>query len=736
MFSAVFPANFSSLSPISVLVRDFADRTGFEEKQIYQIELAVDEACSNIIDHAYPGEQKGEIILKMESDQEGLTIILQDQGQPFDPAEIPAPDLTSDPINRRERGLGVFLIHQLMDFVHYEILAGGTNQLTVKKMLHPCPEKPNRDCRDDVLPIEALKLILEINRSISSVMNLDELLAKITDLIQKSLDYPYVHLYIFNFVPQELVYVSGSGERAQYYREKHVTYDINASKGLIPLAAKSRRYYLANDLKNNPWHQPDPREGATAGSELSLPLQFRGELLGVLDIQSDKPGAFEEQDINLLESLAITISVTIRNAQLFKTHEWRRKLAESYRETAELLTREVCLDELFDSILLQIPPLLPVDFVGIWLVDPESGQLVLDKSLKTVESERSFGSMGLTHAEADNWFHIDNLNHEAISKPDQAKTDRIAAFLGLKPGYSAIAAPIISEDRAYGVFTIHTESHGRYGTEARNICSTFADYLAYALDKERLRQAEESRQKTEQELSLARRIQKTFLPETLPQIPGYELAVEWETARQVGGDFYDVIELKDGKVGMLIADVSDKGLPASLYMTVARTLFRAVAHDFTSPAEVLKRVNQLLQLDSTQSFFVTLFYMILEPKSGQLTYSIAGHTPPIVIRPELKEVTRLRRGGIALGILEPIVIRDEYLELASGDSIFLYTDGVSETRDSKDTEYGSEHLLEILRSARNESARELIDLVLKDLEKFRAQESFEDDCTILVLKRK
>jgi len=251
-----------------------------------------------------------------------------------------------------------------------------------------------------------------------------------------------------------------------------------------------------------------------------------------------------------------------------------------------------------------------------------------------------------------------------------------------------------------------------------------------------LRQAEESRQKTEQELSLARRIQKTFLPETLPQIPGYELAVEWETARQVGGDFYDVIELRDGKVGMLIADVSDKGLPASLYMTVARTLFRAVAHDFTSPAEVLKRVNQLLQLDSTQSFFVTLFYMILEPKSGQLTYSIAGHTPPIVIRPELKEVTRLRRGGIALGILEPIVIRDEYLELASGDSIFLYTDGVSETRDSKDTEYGSEHLLEILRSARNESARELIDLVLKDLEKFRAQESFEDDCTILVLKRK
>ena len=111
MFSAVFPAQYTSLGPISVLVRDYAQRAGFDNKQLYDIELAVDEACSNIIDHAYPTEQKGEMLLEMELDDKGITIMLQDQGQSFNPQDVPSPDLVSDVVDRRERGLGVFLIH-------------------------------------------------------------------------------------------------------------------------------------------------------------------------------------------------------------------------------------------------------------------------------------------------------------------------------------------------------------------------------------------------------------------------------------------------------------------------------------------------------------------------------------------------------------------------------------------------------------------------------------------------
>ena len=135
MFSATFPAVYSSLSPISILVRDIAERIGFDEKRVYDIELAIDEACSNIIDHAYLPGQQGEMTISMATDQNGMTIVLSDQGQPFNPNDIPAPDLISDINVRQERGLGVFLVHQLMDYVHYEVLPDNTNQLTLKKNL-------------------------------------------------------------------------------------------------------------------------------------------------------------------------------------------------------------------------------------------------------------------------------------------------------------------------------------------------------------------------------------------------------------------------------------------------------------------------------------------------------------------------------------------------------------------------------------------------------------------------
>ena len=735
MFSATFPADYSSLSPISILVRDIAERIGFDEKRVYDIELAIDEACSNIIDHAYLPGQQGEMTISMATDQNGMTIVLSDQGQPFNPNDIPAPDLISDINVRQERGLGVFLVHQLMDYVHYEVLPDNTNQLTLKKNLTSgvLSEKGNVGCKDDVLPVEALQLTAEINRSISSIVDLEELMGKVTDLIQKTLDYPSVHLFLYDYVPQKLVYASGSGHRAAFYAKNHVTYDFNANRGLIPLAAKSGRYQLSNDLSSNPWHQPEAQTGTSSGSELCLPLLFHGNLLGVLDIQSDQTSAFEEQDVNLLESLSITLSVAIRNAQLFKAQEWRRKLAESYRETAEMLTKDTSLDAFFEAVPVKISSLLPVDFVGIWLLMPDDEGLTLKTSW---HSDKLPDLAPSTIADRSNWFHPGNFKTEAIDRQDNDGADIISDSLGMGDDYSAVAAPISSEGRFYGVLTLHTNSHGRYGIDSRNICSTFADYLSSAVDKELHKRADELSQRTEQELQLARRIQKTFLPSKLPKIPGYDLAFVWHTARQVGGDFYDVFDLNSEKMALVVADVSDKGLPASLYMTVARTLIRAIACDFNTPAATLQRVNELLQLDSTQSFFVTLVYMTLDIKTGHLTYSAAGHPPPILIKSKNAEAHILNRGGIALGITQPIELTVEEVNLEPGDSVFLYTDGITETHDQNDKEYGSERLRHILQGASNLSAQGQIATVIQDMDSYKGNEALEDDYTVLVLKRK
>jgi serine phosphatase RsbU (regulator of sigma subunit) len=239
----------------------------------------------------------------------------------------------------------------------------------------------------------------------------------------------------------------------------------------------------------------------------------------------------------------------------------------------------------------------------------------------------------------------------------------------------------------------------------------------------------------DKELQLARQIQKTFLPEKLPQLPGYDLAAEWQTARQVGGDFYDVFELSPGRFGLAIADVSDKGLPASLYMTVSRTLIRAMALENESPARTLEKVNHILQLDSSDGFFVTVFYAILELNSGNVTYCVAGHNPPYLLLPGQGRVQPLSKGGIALGMMDPIILKDQELVLEPGDGIVLFTDGITETFSPEGEAFGEIRLQPKLESLLGETTRGIVEGIGQSLDGFRAGAALDDDYTLLVIRR-
>jgi len=213
------------------------------------------------------------------------------------------------------------------------------------------------------------------------------------------------------------------------------------------------------------------------------------------------------------------------------------------------------------------------------------------------------------------------------------------------------------------------------------------------------------------------------------------LAAEWQTAMQVGGDFYDVFELSPGKFGLIIADVSDKGLPASLYMTVSRTLIRARALEMESPARTLEKVNHILQLDSSEGFFVTVFYAILELESGKVTYCLAGHNPPWWLRPQQGELQPLKKGGLALGMLDPINLKDQELVLVSGDKLVLYTDGITETFSPAGEAFGDARFKARLGSFLDETASRIVEGIGLSLDSFRADAELDDDYTLLVIRR-
>ncbi|MGE5461987.1 MAG: PP2C family protein-serine/threonine phosphatase, partial [Syntrophothermus sp.] len=233
---------------------------------------------------------------------------------------------------------------------------------------------------------------------------------------------------------------------------------------------------------------------------------------------------------------------------------------------------------------------------------------------------------------------------------------------------------------------------------------------------------------------LARQIQQTFIPEQLPEYPNWELAARWKTARQVGGDFYDVFELPDKKLGLFIADVADKGVPAALFMALTRTLVRAAVIESASPADAMRRVNDLLIPDTRQGMFVTAVYAVLDMETNELTYVNAGHNPPLWVKSN-GEIERLTRTAIALGVVTGETVRECTIKFESGDNLFLYTDGLTESFNADGEFYGEERLTESIHSSHCSSAHDLLDVVEGSLLSFVQDMPPADDLTMLVLRR-
>lgn len=244
-------------------------------------------------------------------------------------------------------------------------------------------------------------------------------------------------------------------------------------------------------------------------------------------------------------------------------------------------------------------------------------------------------------------------------------------------------------------------------------------------------------QKIAQEMALAGEIQASFLPEALPDVPGWQLAARLEPARQTSGDFYDFIPLSNGRLGIVIADVVDKGMGAALYMALCRTLLRTYSVEYdTQPDLVFSAVNRRILLDTRTQLFVTVFYGVLDPATGILTYCNAGHNPPYLLDGQNKGLAQtLRRTGIPLGIFEDVTWEQASAEIATGDALVLYTDGIPEAQDEQKGFFGEGRLLEIVQGHLGCSAQDMQDALLAEVHQFIGDAPPLDDITLLVVSR-
>ena len=305
-----------------------------------------------------------------------------------------------------------------------------------------------------------------------------------------------------------------------------------------------------------------------------------------------------------------------------------------------------------------------------------------------------------------------------------------------------LAYPLAIKGTVFGVMVTEEELTERgipsYHIRERRmeIVTGITQQVALALQNDMLQRDAIQREIFDRELQLAKEIQTNFMPEEMPSLEGWELDARWRPARQVGGDYYDVFELPGGCIGLVIADVADKGMPAALFMTLVRTLLRASIRDNKSPAEALHDVNELLVPDAKNGMFVTLVYGILHPDTGHFVYANAGHVPPVLVAyGERENLFELIPSGMALGVLQDINIEERQLLILPGDTLVFYTDGVSEAFSPAGDMYGVNRLKQLLLSLKTSSATQVLDTILNSVSEFIASEPVADDLTIMALHR-
>ncbi|HWC42347.1 MAG TPA: SpoIIE family protein phosphatase [Actinomycetota bacterium] len=312
------------------------------------------------------------------------------------------------------------------------------------------------------------------------------------------------------------------------------------------------------------------------------------------------------------------------------------------------------------------------------------------------------------------------------------------ALEGLREAGIKLVVPLVSQGELIGLLNLGPRrSEQEYSADDRKLLNDLAGHAAPAVRVAQLVREQEAevrqRERIEQELRVAQLIQQQFLPQELPQLGGWQVAAYYGPAREVGGDFYDFIRLPDDQIGIVVGDVTDKGVPAALVMATTHSILRAEAPRLVAPSEVLTRVNNLLVEEMPAHMFVTCLYAVLDPASGRIRYANAGHNVPYVSTEG--GVTELRATGMPLGLLPEMTYEEKEATLAPGDTVLLHSDGLAEAHNPEREMFGFPRVASLTGEASDGEV--LIDRLLKELQEFTGPGvEQEDDITLVTIGRR
>jgi len=657
-FHLEVPADENNLGKVRDFIEEICFRAGFPKREANNTKLAVDEACTNIIKHAYKG-LGGTIRLDVQAEPGKVEINIFDRGESFDWSKVKDPDLDYYVEIGKKGGLGIYLMSRLMDELSYQPSEHGNRLYMLKEVREAAEKRP--------LFISAKPRWTETLRfkfGLRATLGLLALIAVLWGVL---------------FVRQTRTIEE---QLAQAWLQKKTIVENIASaskqaildENLFSVQKTRLNEIIAKQLKKFPdvkYIKVVDADGTIISSTNveEFAKQYRPPR-GLEKLPPD--GAF----------------IRISDGKLGTIRELHQPVFISAENTdkARAIGRVILgvSEDIVAGSIHDPRPMTALLLIGIFLAGTALTYLLVS----------------------------------VFVKPIQALTDGVRAI-----GEGSLDDEIKIDG---------PEEIGEIARAFNEIAAKFKEAQKNVVEQERL----------QKEMQVAQEIQHSLLPKKVPEISGYDIASYYKAAKEVGGDYYDFVNVDEDTIGVVVADVSGKGVPGSLVMTMIRTALRMEARGNFSAAEVMARMNDFVTEDMKKGMFVTIFYAILDSKNRIISYASAGHNPMILYRAETDETYFLNPRGFPVGISLPDdslfrrSIDVEKIKLKKNDMLVIYTDGVTEAMNERREQYGEERLIKVIKECGRKSPQEFIDRLSEDIKSFTGDMPQNDDITVVAIKEK
>ncbi|MDA1184374.1 MAG: GAF domain-containing protein [Acidobacteria bacterium] len=586
-------------------------------------------------------------------------------------------------------------------------------------MSTPAPVRPPSDT-------DLLSTLFDLGRQVMSVLDLEELLAKIPELIARLTRFSAFAVYLLDEQRQDLRIAYAVG----YPDDAPTTHRLKVGEGVVGAAVQEARPILVNDIRDEPRYRGPLRDML---SQLAVPMRRKGKVIGALNLLSESAGAFSSQDEALLRQFGAHVAVAIENARLFKSERQYVATLETLAEIGREMSSILDLDVLLTRIASLTKRLIDYRTFGILVLNDTTQVLDVKFAVRYGENATSKHvklGQGLVGWAAQ--------HKEPLLVADVSQDDR---YLDLVPDVrSELVVPMLIKDRCIGVFDLESPELGAFTTEHMELLTLLASQAAVAIENARLyEEVSRNEERIERELRFAQRVQRALLPTELPAgLRSADFAGRFEPANELGGDLHDFLGPETNILVVAVGDVSGKGAPAALYgayvseLVRSRTLRRRYAPDRFSVSGVLQTMNQILHERQLEEYYCTLCYALFDFDRRVLTMANSGL--PYPIKCSEKTCSQIELPGVPLGSFPGVAYDELVIPLERGDIFVFCTDGIFETVNDGDEEFGATRVAEVVRAHRGATAKGIVDAVFAAASVFGGRSPQSDDMTVVAVK--